>query len=509
MREPRGDTPEYQIGQAETERLRQLEATSLSRPRVSIRLRIVAGFLLCFFLLAITGLINLVILYQARSKLHFLDVSQSLSLQIQQASHFSRLDFPNEDNLVQATASARSAFNLFLQEGAAVMGATGEANLARLNYQMGHYVQLLDDGLALAKSATMSVREGDQLEAQMDSSATGLLNLLRTMKANEAAAADGVLSLSQKLPFLFSAVMLVIIFWITSLLAGTITASLQRLEESTRRIAGGDFSLLNPKRRYRDEFSDLALAVNRMLLELRAREAQVVKADRLANVGLVTSGFAQRIQANFDTITRDVGAFLDGCPQARACEECGLVQSVTAESECGKATIATLLEFTTADEFVLADVNLHDIVESAHQLLQNQMDEAHIAFANDVPPELPPVWGATNQLRHVFVNLFQNAIQAMPEGGTLAVSAALLDSGHASVSVSDDGIGILPEHLTDIFDPSFTTKDRGSGTGLGLAVSHGLLKHQGGDLHVESLTGRGTTIHITLPLAAGEAARQQ
>jgi two-component system NtrC family sensor kinase len=500
MSEPTSDAPEDQSGQVGTEGLRALEATSLSRPKVSIRLRIVAGFLLCFFLLAVTGLINLVILYQARSKLHFLDVSQSLSLQVQHASHMARMDFPNEDNLTAAAASARGAFDLFLKEGAAVMGATGEKNLAVLDYQLGHFVQLLDDGMSLARGGALSNQEQPRLRAEIDSSATGLLDLLRTMKADEAAAADHVLSLSQKLPFVFSAVMLVIIFWITSLLAGTITTSLQRLEEYTRRIAGGDFSLMNPRRRYRDEFSDLSLAVNRMLLELRDREAQVIKADRLANVGLVTSGFAQRVRGSFDAITKHVSSFLDDCPEARACQQCGLLQSVSAEAERGKDTVSALLEFTIDDDFVLGDVGLYEVVESARQLLQSQMDEGHVTFSNEIPPEMPPARGAANQLRHVFVNLFHNAIQAMPRGGTLAVRAALLDAGRASVTVSDDGSGIPPEHLAHIFDPSFSTKGTGAGTGLGLAISYGLLKRHGGDLRAESLVGRGTTMYVTLPL---------
>ena len=174
------------------------------------------------------------------------------------------------------------------------------------------------------------------------------------------------------------------------------------------------------------------------------------------------------------------------------------MQSVSAEAERGKNTVAALLEFTIDDDFVMGDVGVYELVESARQLLQNRMDKSHVDFSNDIPPEMPPVRGAANQLRHVFVNLFQNAIQAMPSGGTLAVRAALLDGGRASVSVSDNGTGIPPEHLTHIFDPSFTTKD--TGTGLGLAISYGLIKRHGGDLRAESLVGRGTTMYVTLPL---------
>ncbi len=501
MSESKTDTPEYQLGQAETERLRQLEQAYLARPRVSIRVRIVAGFLLCFFLLAITGLVNLVILYQARSKLHFLDVTQSLSLQIQRASHFAQLGFPDETNLETAAASARSAFDLFLQESAQVMGATGEQSLSLLNYQMGHYVQLLDDGLALAKAGTASAGDAQALDRQIEAAGADLLDLLRTMKARQASEADRVLSISQKLPFVFAAVMLLIIFWIAGLLAGAVTDSLRRLEESTRRIAAGDFTLMNPKRRYHDEFSDLSLAVNRMLLELRARDLQVMKADRLAGVGMVTTGFARQVSASFDTIAQYITSFLERCPGARECERCGLLGAWSAEMQRGKETIASLLEFILEDESVLSPVNLRSLVESSRHLLEGQMEQAHVTFANQIPPDMPCVWGAPNQLRHVFLNLFQNAIQAMPRGGTLSVNAALLAGHQASVTVSDQGGGIAPEDLAHIFDPSFTTKDTTKGTGLGLSISYGLVKRHGGDMYADSLVGRGTTVHITLPLS--------
>jgi hypothetical protein len=93
---------DYQLGHVEAEKLRDLEKAFLARPRLSIRIRIVAGFLLCFFLLAITGVINLAVLYQARSKMHFLDISQDLSLDVQQSRHFALMDFPNETSINRA-----------------------------------------------------------------------------------------------------------------------------------------------------------------------------------------------------------------------------------------------------------------------------------------------------------------------------------------------------------------------------------------------------------------------
>jgi two-component system NtrC family sensor kinase len=495
------DKPEYQMGRAETERFRQTEKAYLKRPRVSIRLRIVAGFLLCFFLLAITGLINLLILYEARNKLRFLDTSQDLSLHIQEARHFARLGFPSAENLEKARESAEKAFEIFLQEGAHVLGATSEKEVALLNFQMGHYIQLLDDGLALTKTGAAAGAEKDALYKEMDTTSEGLMDFLRRLKAQEAEKADQVLKFSQELPFLFSAVMLVIIFWITNLLAGTITASLQRLEEFTRRIAAGDFSLIDPKRRYHDEFSDLSLAVNRMLLELRAREAQVVKADKLASVGIVTSGFAQEVNAIFDTITHQVARFQEVSAPTKECSECKVLQEVSAQTGRGKETAQTLLEFIHDDQFELAPLSLHDVVESARSLLQHQMEQSHVAFSNEIPPDMPRVPGALNQLKHVFLNLFQNAVQAMPHGGTLSVRAALTGEGRVSVTVADQGAGIPPENLAHIFDPFFTTKATQVGTGLGLSIGYGVVKRHGGDIRVESLVGKGTSVYITLPMS--------
>jgi two-component system NtrC family sensor kinase len=334
----------------------------------------------------------------------------------------------------------------------------------------------------------------------MDTTSEGLMDFLRKLKAQEAEKADKVLKLSQELPFLFSAVMLVIIFWITNLLAGTMTASLQRLEEFTGRIAAGDFTLIDPKRRYHDEFSDLSLAVNRMLLELRAREAQVVKADKLASVGIVTSGFAQEVSTIFDAIAQQVARFREIQPATKECSECKVLTEVRTETDRGKETIHTLLEFVHDDQFQLAPLSLHDVVESARSMLRRQMEQSHVTFSNEIPPDMPSAQGSPNQLKHVFLNLFQNAVQAMQNGGTLSVKAALTGEGRVSVTVSDQGAGIPPEHLAHIFDPFFTTKETKEGTGLGLPIAYGVIKRHGGDMRVDSLVGKGTSVYITLPM---------
>jgi signal transduction histidine kinase len=141
------------------------------------------------------------------------------------------------------------------------------------------------------------------------------------------------------------------------------------------------------------------------------------------------------------------------------------------------------------------------VILSTQRLLQNEMALNNVAFECDLPPDLPQVKGAANQLRQVFLNLFINAIHAMPGGGTLRIQSNLHEEGRVCVEVRDEGEGIPPEVLPHVFDPFFTTKEPGKGTGLGLSVSLSIIKRHGGDMQVESVPGKGTTFHVCLPRA--------
>ena len=116
---------------------------------------------------------------------------------------------------------------------------------------------------------------------------------------------------------------------------------------------------------------------------------------------------------------------------------------------------------------------------------------------------LPPIQGNPGKLQQVFLNLLLNAKDAMPGGGRLRVATRY--NGHVEAMVADSGSGIAPEHLKRIYDPFFTTKTMPKpgerrGTGLGLAVSYGIIQEHSGKIHVESAVGSGTTFHLEFPL---------
>jgi signal transduction histidine kinase len=146
-------------------------------------------------------------------------------------------------------------------------------------------------------------------------------------------------------------------------------------------------------------------------------------------------------------------------------------------------------------------VDLNVIIGDVLSLLEHQFKTGRIQVRRDLQEERLIVRGMEYKLQQVFLNLFLNARDAMPKGGWLSVSARV-KGDEAVVEVGDTGIGIPPEHLARIYDPFFTTKGEGRGTGLGLSVTFGIVNEHGGTLSCESEPGQGTRFRLALPLAS-------
>jgi len=172
-----------------------------------------------------------------------------------------------------------------------------------------------------------------------------------------------------------------------------------------------------------------------------------------------------------------------------------------------------LSAFGRNDDEIMTSVDVELILDDAMVLLGEKLRLRNIQLDRVIEPVLPEVFGNANKLEQVFINLFQNSIDAFtdnPDGGTITVSiASLPDRSLVQISVSDTGMGIAPEHLNKIFDPFFTTKETGQGTGLGLSIVSGIIEAHGGTITCESRVREGTTISFTLPTAGGWSADSQ
>jgi two-component system NtrC family sensor kinase len=232
----------------------------------------------------------------------------------------------------------------------------------------------------------------------------------------------------------------------------------------------------------------------------------VARAEKLAAVGRLAAGVVHEINNPLATIAAcaeslekriEEGAFNNSPEESDLREYLGLIRD---EAFRCKNITNGLLDFSRLRAGQRVPVDIAEIIKAVARLVTHQQRGDNIQIDVEAAANLPKVSGDIGQLQQAVVALATNAIDAMPEGGTLTLRASRSGS-RVLIQVIDTGIGILPENMNKIFDPFFTTKDIGRGTGLGLAVCYGILSDHGGRLDVRSSVGVGTTFTITLPVA--------
>lgn len=231
----------------------------------------------------------------------------------------------------------------------------------------------------------------------------------------------------------------------------------------------------------------------------------VSRADKLAAVGRLAAGVVHEINNPLATISACAeslehrateGAF-DGCEGKEDLDEyLGLIKS---EAFRCKSITMGLLDFSRSRTGDRHPVDVNEILRSSANLISHQKRGDQVSIELELADELPNVHGDGGQIQQAVIALATNAIDAMPEGGSLTFRSA---AQHKSVAIEieDTGVGIPAEDLSKIFEPFFTTKEVGKGTGLGLAVCYGIITDHAGRLSVRSSVGKGTTFTILLPV---------
>jgi len=281
------------------------------------------------------------------------------------------------------------------------------------------------------------------------------------------------------------------------------------LSDKARRVGRGDFSgpvILKS----RDELADLAHEMNAMSDRLVATVQQLRHADRLATVGKLASGVAHELGTPLNVVTARAEMISSGEVTSEESKEYAGV--IIAACQRMTKTIRRLLQFARREGAQKERRDLQELVRESLELLRPLADKGAVRL------EIAPSCGETTanfdagQIQQAVTNLVVNAIQAMPQGGAIRISLqrdrglppADVGGGQTEylcMRVQDEGVGIAPEHLQHVFEPFFTTKDVGEGTGLGLAVTYGIVREHDGWITVESRVHVGTTFSVYLPVA--------
>ena len=232
---------------------------------------------------------------------------------------------------------------------------------------------------------------------------------------------------------------------------------------------------------------------------------QLRHADRLATIGQLTAGVAHELNEPLGNIL-GFAQLTKKCPGLPGQAEKDIDQIVAASLHA-REVIKKLLLSARQMPPKTTQVNLNQVVEDGLYLLKGRCAKGEIELVRLLSPDLPEITADPAHLNQVFVNLVVNSLQAMPEGGRLTVQT-LARGGHVSLIVKDTGVGMSKEVMKQIFDPFFTTKDVDQGTGLGLAVVHGIVTSHGGAIKVESEVSRGTWFEVQLPVMKPQEAKE-
>jgi len=243
--------------------------------------------------------------------------------------------------------------------------------------------------------------------------------------------------------------------------------------------------------------ADVLLTLAQDITENKQLEQHLVLSERLAAVGRFAAGLAHEINNPLQAICNNLELVLDFDLQPD--ERQGHLHIVRQEIEGLVEITQRALGFAQPGDGTRYPVKVADLVRRALELADRQLRQAHVQATADFPADLPHVLVAPKQIGQVLLNLITNAIEAMPQGGHLHMSARV-DGDMVALAVSNDGLPIPSEHFDRLFEAFFTTKMEG--TGLGLAISYRIVSQHGGTIRVENLSGdRGVTFTVTLPMA--------
>ncbi|MGE0081799.1 MAG: sensor histidine kinase, partial [Thiohalomonadaceae bacterium] len=279
-------------------------------------------------------------------------------------------------------------------------------------------------------------------------------------------------------------------------------------------------ALLDSEARYRELAAQLDERVKAQVRTIEATQRQLYQSEKMAAVGQLAAGIAHEINTPIAFIRSNLNTALDyrkriaGVLQSAALHDGELdfilddLRDLLRESMAGAERVgrivAALKDFSHVDRNAMEDADLNALVRSVCEVLAPEA-AGKARFVLELE-SLPPVRCHAGNLGQVFYNLLLNAVQATEAGGTICVRSQSTTPDEVRVIVEDDGVGIAPEHLGRVFEPFFTTREVGKGTGLGLTVSHDIVRAHGGELAIDSSPGKGTRVTVVLPTAGSAAA---
>jgi two-component system, NtrC family, sensor kinase len=312
----------------------------------------------------------------------------------------------------------------------------------------------------------------------------------------------------------WNAAVLLGFFWIVAYLLSALRASRQGLEDKVEQRTAALLAEISQRKQAEERLTqaneELSQSRERLVealadlqkshAELKAAQWQLIEATKLESIGRLAAGVAHEVKNPLMTLTM-VADYLAQVVPAGEPDGASMLQDMRDAIQRANRVISELLEFSRPGELALKLEDFHAIVDRALSLVKLEVTRHHIDVVRQFGEALPPLPIDKNKMEQVLVNIFMNAIQTMPQGGTLTVRTLATQAGPGdcptlTVEIDDTGPGIPDAYLTKVFDPFFTTKPVGQGTGLGLSVTRQIVQLHGGTIELRNRAEGGARVTI-------------
>ena len=242
---------------------------------------------------------------------------------------------------------------------------------------------------------------------------------------------------------------------------------------------------------------------------------QVVETGKLASVGELAAGIAHEINNPVAIMIEEAGWIEDILEDEEFQESENLdefiraLEQIRTQGRRCKEITHKLLHFARKTDSRIQEVQINDLIEELVALSAQKAKYSNVTINTVLQKDLPPLQVSETEVQQVFLNLINNALDAMEKKGGVIDVTTLMEGDHIAVQVADNGPGIPEANLARIFDPFFTTKPVGKGTGLGLSICYGIIKKMGGEIDVHSVMGVGTTFRVLIPLPNQDESQEE
>jgi two-component system, NtrC family, sensor kinase len=477
--------------------LKEAQKGLLERPTMNIRTKIILGFSLLFVLCAVASITYLIMSDRVDKKVKFMETVNRYSFEIQQARRYEKNFFLYKTNLNDALDTIQIAREILNKEGTHITTVIGQETLNIMMDHLNRYEGLLNSLRGVPEGGSEDLASLTKIEGELRHHGAEMIFMAANLVDKERKDVEAMTKISRQVPLVFLAILLLVIIYLTHFLAQQIVRPLNRFVDYTLRIARGDYTPIMPAKKYKDEFSRLAIAINWMMEQLKKNQEQYIQTRKMASIGTLTSGIAHELNNPLNNICITTESLLDELEDLSDEEKKKRLQDIYTQAERASGTVRDLLDFTRMGQPAFVPVSTQELLGSTLRLTRNEMELNHITLQYTPEALNSKVLGDYSQLQQVFLNLVINAIQAMPQGGTLAIKVHDQDRQFVRIDVMDNGVGIPQAIIEQIFDPFFTTKEKG--TGLGLSTSYSIIKKHGGSIEIKSQINQGSTFSVYIP----------